>query len=44
MSLSPVNTEEVSRFPEPGRGVCVEGEEVEMDRICCLSAVGRTCV
>lgn len=22
---------------EPGRGVCVDGDDVDIDRICCLS-------
>lgn len=38
MSFSPMKTEDVSRFIEPGRGRCVEGDEVEIDLICCLIA------
>jgi hypothetical protein len=34
--LRPVITDEVSRFMQPGRGVCVDGEEVEIKRACCL--------
>jgi hypothetical protein len=26
----------VSRFTQPGRGVCVDGEEVEIKRACCF--------
>jgi len=29
--------DEVSRLIDPGRGVWVDGEDVDMDRICCLS-------
>lgn len=36
ISLSPVTTDEVSKLIHPGRGVCVEGEEVEIDLTCCL--------
>lgn len=40
MRFSPVKTEDVSRFIEPGRGKCVEGDDVEIDLICCLIAAG----
>lgn len=36
MSFSPVNESEVSRFIAPGRGVWVDGDEVEIDRVCCF--------
>jgi hypothetical protein len=36
MIFRPVTTDEVSRLTDPGRGVCVEGEEVEIERICCF--------
>lgn len=38
MTFKPVNTEEVSSLIEPGRGVCVDGDDVEIERICCLRA------
>jgi hypothetical protein len=36
MSFKPVTTDEVSRLIHPGLGVCVEGEDVEIDRVCCF--------
>ena len=42
MSLRPVRTDDVSRFIEPGRGVCVDGDDVDIDRICWLSEVFAT--
>jgi hypothetical protein len=32
--LSPVKMDDVSRLTDPGRGVYVEGDEVEIVRIC----------
>lgn len=37
MSFRPVITDEVSRFMQPGRGVYVEGEDVEIDLVCCFN-------
>ena len=30
-------TDEVSRLMQPGRGVCVDGDEVEIDLVCCFN-------
>lgn len=47
INLSPVVTEEVSRATAPGLGVCVDGEDVDINRFwsfcVALSAAGLTC-